>query len=87
MMFIFKTLTDVGRLAMCTTASATCWTSNVVSGFISPLGCRAPVASRAAMGVYALPAASRLTELRRMGDVEIRTNVNLRATYAERTSI
>lgn len=56
MMFILKTVTDVGRLAICTTASATCWTSNVVSGLISPLGWRAPVASLAAIGVYALPA-------------------------------
>ena len=50
-----RMLVSSGRLAMCTTALATCSTSIIGSGAVVPFACRTPLASLAAMGVMALP--------------------------------
>jgi hypothetical protein len=47
---------------MCTTAAATCATSNVLSAILRPSGCRTPFSMRAVNAVAAFPIASKYVD-------------------------
>jgi hypothetical protein len=77
MIFISSTVTDVGRLAMCATASATCIGSKVGSTTLRPSGCNAPKVCPAAIDVCAFP--GKTTVASTSSDIfKVRTNVDLR---------
>ncbi len=62
-MFMLRTVTSFGRLAMWTTASATCFASNHGSSRREPFACRVPCVLGVAISVKAFPAGQETVRL------------------------